>query len=264
VPDAASRALAAAGALGPFSAVDVAPGRDWVTWSALVCEPGPLPRRVREVRQLLMTGPGSPAVSDRVAASLVHLGLIARLVSPVLGAALLTGLMPVAPPERVRLRLSGSNPLPMALTGPTVIPVDGPPALAEAFDGAWLQPIVGALTVAVHTRYRVSRKVLEGNVASAVAGALRAATDSRPDLEPGAAAVLDALLSGGSLIGRGGRRADGEFIRRSCCLLYQLPGAGFCGDCVLAGRVRHGSDGYGSGETAQAPVTPSDRGMPER
>lgn len=27
--------------------------------------------------------------------------------------------------------------------------------------------------------------------------------------------------------------AGGRFRRRSCCLFYQVPGGGYCGDCVL-------------------------------
>jgi hypothetical protein len=47
------------------------------------------------------------------------------------------------------------------------------------------------------------------------------------------------VLAGGWLRGSGGyTRPDPaqprwQLTRRSCCLLYLLPGAGLCGDCVL-------------------------------
>jgi ferric iron reductase protein FhuF len=82
----------------------------------------------------------------------------------------------------------------------------------------------------------VSRTVLEGNVTSAVAGALRMAAAARPELAEQVEAVLDALLTSEPLAGTGRRRVDGSFVRRSCCLFYRVPGAGTCGDCVLDER----------------------------
>jgi ferric iron reductase protein FhuF len=40
----------------------------------------------------------------------------------------------------------------------------------------------------------------------------------------------------GPLAGTGRRLPDGRFVRRSCCLLYRLPGAGTCLDCILTER----------------------------
>jgi hypothetical protein len=226
-------ALAAAATLGPFSAVAETAGPDWVSWTALVEDPGLLAGRVEEVRRLLAAGTGIP-VPERVAASLVQLGLVGRLVAPPLGAALLTGIMPVSPPDRVRLRLSGPNPLPLALADATVVAVTSD--LAAAFVRHWLGPCVEPLTVLVHREYRLSRRVLDGNTASAVAGALHTASTARPDLAPAAEQLLTALLASGPLAGAGARRDDGTFVRRSCCLFYRLPGAGTCGDCVLGAR----------------------------
>ncbi len=232
----AAAALAAAAALGPFFALqtedDVEPG--WVSWADLVTQPEPLGRRVREVRALLASGPGTPEVPARVAASIVHLGLIARLISPALGAALAAGVVPVLPAGSIRLRPTGSTPLPMTFRAPTGTPVGGPAQLAAELDRAWSAPLIAPLNDAIGRRYRLSEQVLHGNVASAIAGTLQAATTTRPDLAGTADAALDALLATGSLAGRGRRRNDnGAFVRRSCCLLVRLPGAGTCGDCVL-------------------------------
>lgn len=233
----AERALAAAAELGPFFRADAQPGPDWSSWAALTADPALLGRRVAEVRALLAAGPGSPDVAPTVVASLSHLGLVARLVAPPLGAALLSGGLPVAPIEQVHIRLAGANPLPLSLGATRMAPAAGPADLAAAFGRSWVAPAVAPLAAAVRGSWAVSRRVLDGNVSSAVAGALRMATTARPELAGRAEAVLDALLASGPLAGTGRRREDGSFVRHSCCLFYRLPGAGTCGDCVLDDRA---------------------------
>lgn len=228
------RPLAVAGALGGFFRVEERPGPDWTSWAALITDGTTLHRRTDEVRAVLAAGPGSPDVEPAVVASLTHLGLVARLVSPPLGAALLSGALPVTPPENVHVALAGANPLPLALSATSAVAVADAGALAEAFDRHWLTPAVRPLTPAVRAVCSVSPQVLDGNVTSAVAGALRMIGSVRPELAARADAVLDALLRSG-LRGSGGRRGNGAFVRRSCCLLYRLPGAGTCGDCILRG-----------------------------
>lgn len=233
----AEEALAAAAALGPFSSVDPLPSPGWVSWARVVEDPAVLKQRVTEVRRMLAAGPAPSSVDPRVAASIVHLGLVARLLSPILGAALVAGVLPACPSDRVHLRLAGTNPLPLALTGPQAVAAPDPDAVANAVGVHWLGPAVAPLTAAVQERFRLSRHVLTGNTASAAAGALRAAGTARPELAGRAEAVLEALLGHGPLAGSGRRREDGSFVRRSCCLFYRLPGAGTCGDCVLTDRA---------------------------
>lgn len=241
----AEDALATAAALGPFSAVDPRPSTGWVSWARVIEDPAVLEQRVTEVRRMLAAGPASPSVDRRVAASIVHLGLVARLLSPILGAALTAGVLPACPSGRVHLRLAGTNPLPLALTGPEAVAVPDPDAVADAVAVHWLSPAVAPLTAAVSERFSLSRIVLTGNTASAAAGALRAAGTARPELAGRAEAVLAALLAAGLLAGAGRRREDGSFVRRSCCLFYRLPGAGTCGDCVLTDRTGAGTGGAG-------------------
>ena len=231
----AEQALAAASELGPFFRTDPRPEKGWTSWAALTGDAEVLGRRSAEVRAVLASGPGSPAPEAAVVASLTHLGLAARVVSPLLGAALLRGVLPVAPAERVHVRLAGANPLPMALQPDSAIEVESPGELATAFHRCWLAPAVEPLTLAVRAATSVSRQVLDGNVSSAVAGALRMAATVRPELTSRAGAVLDELLAE-PLAGTGSRRDDGSYVRRSCCLLYRLPGAWTCGDCVLGER----------------------------
>lgn len=231
------RALATATALGPFFRVDHAAPAGAITWAELCAGDQLLDRRVDQVRAALAAGPGSPAVKPAVAASLTHLGLVARLVAPLLGAALLGGVLPVTPAHRVHLRPNGANPLPLAVVGSTDVPVRTAAELAAAMTHAWLRPVIDPLTAAVRASFALSAHVLDGNVASAVAGALRMAAAASPETGPRTAEALDAMLEG-PLAGTGRRKPDGSFVRRSCCLFYRLPGAGTCLDCILTDRDR--------------------------
>ncbi len=92
------------------------------------------------------------------------------------------------------------------------------------------------LDAGLRERFGVSPKVLRGNAASGLVGALRVLIDR----VPGGVAVelAGALLAeGGALAGTGTFiHEEGlgvAFVRRSCCLYYQVPGGGLCGDCVL-------------------------------
>ncbi|WP_344688265.1 (2Fe-2S)-binding protein [Blastococcus jejuensis] len=230
------RSLAAAGALGPFFRVDDHPSPDWTSWAALSTDPKALRFRTEEVHAALAAWKPVPDIEPAVVASLTHLGLVARLVSPLLGAALLSGVLPVTPVENVHVHLTGANPLPLALSATSAVAVGSAEELADALHLHWLTPAVRPLTAAVRAVCSVSPRLLDGNVTSAVAGALRMAGVARPELAARADAVLDALLRSGPLEGTGRRREDGSFVRRSCCLCYRLPDAGTCGDCILDAR----------------------------
>ncbi|SDY73321.1 Ferric iron reductase protein FhuF, involved in iron transport [Modestobacter sp. DSM 44400] len=224
-------ALQAGAVLSPFCALEPTPGRQWVSWADLLADRAAFTSRAAEVTMTLSV---VAVPEERVVASLVHLGLVARLLAPALGAALAGGVLPVVAPDGVHVRLAGANPLPMALTDVTGVEVDSPAAVADQLARHWLTPLVAPWTTLVAATARVSGRVLAGNVTSAVAGALAVAVARRPDLTDRSVAVLDALLVTGPLAGTGGRRPGGSFVRRSCCLFYRLPGAGTCGDCVLA------------------------------
>lgn len=230
---AAAKALAEADSLGPFFAVSATAEPTWASWVDLIDGPA-LDTRICDVTTTLTSGSGSTTVDPRIAASITHLGLVARLLSPLLGAALTSGVLPVVDPSEVHLLLTGPNPLPLAFHATEVVVANDAPTLVRALDDAWLRPAVHPLSARLVGSAALSRRVLDGNVASAVVGALRLASAARPGLAPAAEAVVDAVLSEGSLAGTGRRRLDGSFIRRSCCLFYRLPGAGTCGDCVLA------------------------------
>ena len=233
--DGTAAPLVAGSVLGPWYAAAPRPGPGWVSWATLTDDPVVLRRRVAEVRALLAAGPGSPDLEPRVAASLVHLGLAARLLSPVLGGALVARALPVATTRQVHVHLSGTNPLPMAVTAPTSVPAVGA-AMPELLVEHWLLPFVEPLSARVRDEYSLSPRVMQGNVASAVAGGLRGVVTARADLAAPAEGLLTALLRRGPLAGSGRHGADASFVRSSCCLFYRVPGAGTCADCVLALR----------------------------
>ncbi|MFF4012210.1 (2Fe-2S)-binding protein [Streptomyces sp. NPDC001717] len=180
---------------------------------------------VAEVGRRIGSGPG------RVAASTAQLGIASRLWSIGLGCAALAGRVPDLAPDRVWWRLPPAGSLELWLPEPGELPA-----------GALGENVLGNLAVldaGLRERFGVSPKVLRGNAASGLVGALRVLLDR----VPGGAAVEVA----GELLGEGGALAgtgtfvheEGlgvAFVRRSCCLYYKVPGGGLCGDCVLRTR----------------------------
>ncbi len=159
-------------------------------------------------------------VDTRVCASTMSLGLFARLVSPLLGGAVLGQHLPRLTRTETFWQPTVGGPWLLALTGS---PTKPDPGLA-------IREILNPLAETISTRYSVSIKVLRGNIASGVFGAIRMISQQRPDLtepaqEIGRVLLADQLLDTGALAP--------EFRRTSCCLYYRIPGGGYCGDCVL-------------------------------
>jgi hypothetical protein len=202
----------------------------------LLADPAALRRRVTTTRELLAHPPGGPPlpVEERVAASITSLGLAARFVSPVLGAALLGAALPAIPPDGWLVGPAGPGPVGMAARPDAAEPWGTPAELAAAVVRSCLEPVVLPVLSAVGMAFGVSPRVLTGNAASAVAGAVQMLATMRPELAEPARATGAALLREGPLAGTGDWASPGRrFTRRSCCLLYRLPGATPCGDCVL-------------------------------
>jgi hypothetical protein len=200
--------------LGEFFAVEPAPvGDGWQPLTALL--DGPFLHHRVVATHLALASRSSADVQARVAASIASLGLFARLLSPTIGALLLD----VDAPADLHWQERPTGTLPVAAG-----------SWAEPDLDAVLSDVVAPLAERLRTEHSVSPKVLAGNAASAVFGALRMATLVRPDLDPydvGAAALAHPFLAGTG-------EPDLPFRRRSCCLYYRLPGAGTCGDCILA------------------------------
>lgn len=182
---------------------------------------------VAEVGRRIGSGPG------RVAASTAQLGIASRLWSLGLGCAALGGRVPDLGAGRVWWRQPAAGSLELWLPDPGRgdLPVE---ALGENVLGN-----LALLDAQLRERYGVSPKVLRGNAASGLVGALRVLIDRVPG-GPAVSLAAQLLAEGGALGGTGTfLHEEGlgvAFVRRSCCLYYRVPGGGLCGDCVLRTR----------------------------
>jgi hypothetical protein len=247
----AAEALAAAAGAGPYFAVEPwAEGAGWRPASLLVSDPAVLAERVSHARAVIAGRAGLAAaeLAERVAASIVFLGLAARLVSPPLGAAVLGGVVPDLTLDNLWWRPVDGGPVPLAAGGPG--PVTGreigDAASGERLDDAavllserCVQGMAGPVAGAFQARFRLSPLVLRGNIASALAGAAGMLARSFPDRAETAGQLTARILALGPLRGTGelvqpdASQPRRFLVRRSCCLYYRVPGAGTCGDCVL-------------------------------
>lgn len=204
------------GAGNPYFALETPAGLSGWTPLAALTDAAVLRGRAEQVRHSFGAGP------LRAAASVDFLGVSARLLSPVLAALATGGTAPVLTLTNVWWRPAVPGPMRLAATA-----TDHTASLSDAV----VAPVVVPLVAAYATTFALSRKVLWGNVGSALNGAAAA-------------------------LGRG--RAD--FHRHTCCLLYRLDSA-VCADCVLAGAaLKPGTARSGKGRTPLAPHRPPPRG----
>lgn len=167
-------------------------------------------------------------IEPRVVVSTLTLGLFARLVSPTVGAAVLDTKIPALDFETTFFNRALAGPLLLATTSAETKPnID-----------TTLNDVLFPLAHHIGETFSVSVRVLRGNVASAVFGALRVVTLVKPSLSDRVFTLGSALLDG-PLSGLGEiteNRQGHQFHRASCCLYYRVPNAGYCGDCVLVSQ----------------------------
>jgi ferric iron reductase protein FhuF len=232
----AAAALAEAAGVGPYFRLLLDPGDGWLPFSDFAVDGERVSAAIAAHRRRLAIAVGATdaAVEPRVAASLWHLGLTARLVSPALGAAALAGWVPrldalcwpsepSSEPERLAIRLDDV----------TATQVSDADSVAAAIQTGVVHGTLTPLTHTVGEVGSVSEHVLWGNVWSAFAGAATVIAMVRPEAGARAASIVRALVSdaGRPLAGR--YNAAGSYGRDTCCLYYRLPQGGLCGDCVL-------------------------------
>jgi hypothetical protein len=194
------------------------------------------------------------AVPPRVVASVTFLGLASRLLSPPLGALVLTGTLPIPGPDQLWWKPVAGGPWPFAYGSITGAAGDGASLVATIVNN-----LVAPVLRAFRERFMLSPQVLWGNVASALAGAagvlasaqpygrVTSARDGGTIAERAGDIVAQALsvppLAGtGTLVQPDPGRARRFLVRHNCCLYYRIPGGGTCGDCVLTSepdRRRH-------------------------
>ena len=235
-------------ALGPFFTVarhDPAdpPTGTWRPASDIAHDPAVLDERVFAVREFLAAGSGLPAerIEVRVAASVAHLGMAARLTSPLLATAVLHGHVPRLTLGDLRRQdtLGGAFPLSLPQARGSHVPGTATDVAAVLLDGV-AAPLAGAFG-----RFGVSDHILRGNTASALAGAGRmlvgagAAAGAGPGGHGGTRdvrALVEGLLRHPFLNGAGAYDRGTAFRRRSCCLIYRAApdrNGALCGDCAL-------------------------------
>jgi FhuF 2Fe-2S C-terminal domain len=206
---------------------------EWLPLTALVEEPGLLAGRIAAVRRALAGPmPATPprAVPMQVAVSVTQLGLAARLVAVAL-AATADG---VSAPPAARLvfqdRLGGPYPLGLftAAEARSSSPGTWPDTMCDL---AW------RITERSIDVYGLSPRVAWGNVASALASAVRMITDVDGATGARAERLAERAFATAELQNTGYVEESGRFRRHSCCLIYRLAtDPMLCGDCVLAGR----------------------------
>jgi hypothetical protein len=231
---------------GPFFAVHThtpgsAPRKPWRAMSELVEDPEILKDRVAAVRARLAAATGQPpnAVELRVAASVTHLGLVARLISPVHAVAVTSGaLLEVNLPSTWwQPQLGGAFPLSV----PRHVHADAinrdakferlACMLATHILNGPIRNLVQA-TMALS----VSAHILWGNVASALNGAASMIATCQPAWTDRSRLIASLLLDQPPLRHTSTNSVNGSFRRRSCCLIYRTTPntpAAVCGDCIL-------------------------------
>lgn len=192
----------------------------------------------------LLWGSGVDRVEWRVAASLFHQGLANRVLSPVLAAALCQGVRIQA--HRMHWdpgRAGGSIALATDQRYATGVHEQGQGlgGVADWVAGTVLDPVQGVLgrvEAALAGAGRISPRLLRGNAASALAGAVFSLGAQLPQWRGAGQELVRELLArpdlqlSGSCTGPAGR-GRGRFVRTTCCLYYRLGGGGLCGDCAL-------------------------------
>jgi ferric iron reductase protein FhuF len=237
VRGAVAAALQQAAQVGPYFTTEVVHGSGWSPLAAILGNPalnGDIVAATR--RDLAQRQHARPSgIEVRVAASIHFLDIAARLVSPVLAAALLADTVPALTPRNIWWRPRRSGALAIGITAARAEPPGEPDRAAERLRTLLMEPVVAPLARAYRQRFGLAEPLLWGNVASAVVGAAGQLAGHRPATAARLDRVLAALLDAAPLAPAVLHRPP-DFVRASCCLFYRLPEGSLCGDCVL--RVR--------------------------
>ncbi|HZS21868.1 MAG TPA: hypothetical protein VFA63_12910 [Pseudonocardiaceae bacterium] len=230
---------------GSFFVVDTHLGgsvahQPWHPMSELVEDPHILHHRVAAVRARLAatTGRSPQAVELRVAVSVTQLGLVARLVSPALAVAVTTGqlLKLDLGSTRWQRMLGGAFPLSVPLPADTGTRDHDMKLLAHLVAQHILNGPIRDLVQAT-LPLSLSPRILWGNVASAVNGALSMMATRQPPWAQRSRVLASLLLDQPPLRNTSITTTTGGFRRRSCCLIYRAAPtatAAVCGDCILS------------------------------
>ena len=225
-------------ALGPFFAVEThrpgtGPTPPWRPLRELTAAAGPLRTRIEAVRAALAERASRPAaeIEPRVAASVTHLGLVARLIAPSVAAAASGRGLGMGLGELWWQDILG-GPMPLSVPLSSAAAGDPPPVVRL------LEEVIAPLTAAASSLVTVSPRVLWGNVASAANKAAALVASRHPELSRPAWTAAAAVFAT-PWLSRERQPPGPDFRRSSCCLIYKVAAnrpRSVCSDCVL----RHG------------------------
>ncbi len=178
-PDDAALDLAAE--VGPFFVLDRwTADAGWRPLRELAERPDVLVERVAAAREMLAERSRVEVdeIEERATASIVFLGLAARLVSPAFACAALADRVPDLQLDSLWWQPTVGGPWPMARSDAAGSAPAG--NLATDLDALVLRPIVTPVLEAFGRTFALSPQVLWGNVASSLAGALTMLRTARP------------------------------------------------------------------------------------
>lgn len=230
--------LSALAALGEFFALPTArpePQVDsWRPFATLCGDADTLRDYALRMRAATAAGfrVGEAAVPVRAAASSVHLSIAARLLSPTVGAAACLSAVPLLTADSVFWQDDSSHRPLLGAVRPTWSPVTDARAAAARITETLIDDVLRLLNTAMQQALSLPPQVMWGNIASAANGAVTVLAQTRPDAEGFGRELVQAMIAAEPLFGTAEFTA-GRFRRQNCCLFYQVPGGGYCGDCVL-------------------------------
>jgi ferric iron reductase protein FhuF len=210
----------------------------------LIENPDVLMTRVVSVQAALAAAAGRPSadIELRVAASVTQLGLAARLLSPLLAVAVISGQLLDMDLDQLRWQPELGSTFPLSVqTDTSADPrttteyASLRAELTQTMTRAIVEGPAGALVDALTSCCSVSPIVLWGNIASALNAAGTIISANRPRSTDRTYALLSAVLSEPPF-GMSTPTPGPRFRRRSCCLIYRItPGQqpAVCQDCVL-------------------------------
>ena len=218
--------------LGEFFALPEPNGSGWLPFPRLF-EDAVLAELVARTRSAIATSAqcADSVISPRLAASSLHLGIAARLLSPPIGAAVCFAALPALTETSVLVHITDSHTPRFAMTGVAWSAVPGATEAADALRRSVLTMLT-ELGHALHAVVGLSPQVSRGNLISAANGAVTVMALQRPQLRTPGRKLIQELAETEPLCGTASFTGD-QLVRRSCCLFYQVPGSGLCGDCVL-------------------------------
>lgn len=233
--------------IGGYFDIPLAGGTNWRSFDELTESVPTINEHVNHTRAAIARSQNVAIheVEKRVAASSFQLATIAKLISPVVGCIVLSGTLPDFSSDNLAWRPGIKHSLDLGIvsyTGWTEIRDED---IVDRIHSNLIDAALRPLSEAIHRATGLSNKVLSGNIASSFNGAVSALSAQLPNVTDRAFGLMREIVNHGHLrtTCRFVSASDGRprFVRNSCCLFYQLPRGGLCGDCVLAERAQRDS-----------------------